>query len=285
MTAAAAPVRICPSALAVQAMKGEVLLTPKPGLVDRLDSGAHSDMDLTLFLKSADSIAPYLKEMADLTPPEGDPLGVLPLIRPVGVLAEQAMFEATCGVNTHKGQIFSLGVCTAAAVRTSGSGRDILVEAGRICCGISGELSLKKTAPGTGTSHGQKAYHKYGSSGIRGEAEAGFPAVRDTSLPAYRAALAKGCTREEAGLEALLYLMTVVEDSNVLHRRGMKGLSFMRSRAEAFILSGGMLREEAYKELSLMNCCFIEENISPGGCADLLALTLLIAEIEDDHGR
>ena len=127
-----------PAVLAVQAMREESLSVPNPVLSTVLTGGAHSDMDLPLFLKSAGAIAPFLEEMAQLTPRADSSDKVLPLIRPVGVRAEAAMFKATAGVNTHKGQIFLLGVCTAAAVRTGGGSRETLEEAGRICRGITG---------------------------------------------------------------------------------------------------------------------------------------------------
>ena len=276
MPLCAAPVR--PAHLASQAMRDEVSLSPKPGLVDRIDSGAHSDMDLPLFLKSIDAIAPFLAMMERMTPRDGASEKVLPLIRPVGVRAEAAMFEATGGINTHRGQIFCMGVCTAAAVRKPGSPRDILDEAGRICRGITGELT--KTA-GCARSHGERAFRRYGSTGIRGEAEKGFPSVANCGLPAFSTSLLAGFNREEASLEALLHLMAVVEDSTVLHRRGMQGLSLMRREAETFLYNGGMSQDGAYAKLVEMNRFFIHENISPGGCADLLALTLFTASLEE----
>ena len=276
MPLCAAPVR--PARLASQAMRDEVSLSPKPGLVDRFDSGAHSDMDLPLFLKSIHAIAPFLEKMERMTPRDGASDKVLPLIRPVGIRAEAAMFEASGGINTHRGQIFCMGVCTAAAIRRPGSPRDILDEAGRICRGITGELT---DAIGYAQSHGERAFRRYGSTGIRGEAENGFPSVANCALPAFRASFLKGVSREEAALEALLHLMAVVEDSTVLHRRGMRGLSLMRREAEVFLRNGGMSQDGAYAKLIKMNRFFIHENISPGGCADLLALTLFTASLEE----
>ncbi|OQY32975.1 MAG: hypothetical protein B6241_09460 [Spirochaetaceae bacterium 4572_59] len=278
MITATAPLIGMIAALAARAMRDEVELTPKPGLVDRLDNGSHKDMNLSLFLMSAGVIKPFLVEMARAVSPDGGSLSVLPVLRPIGIRAEEAMFKATGGINTHKGQIFSLGVCTAAAMRVGNSAAAVLEEAGRICSGICGELK------GAG-SNGQKAFLLYGSRGIRGEAEESFPSVRNNSLPRYRHAEKNGLSPEEAALESLIYLMTEVEDSNVLYRRGREGLSLMREKAEGFILSGGMMQEQAYAKLGEMNNFFIQENISPGGCADLLALTLFLAELEDSLGR
>ncbi len=269
------------SLAAAGAMKEEVLLSPKPGLVDRFDNGPHRDMDLALFLRSAEAVAPFLAEISFATPLE-EASQVLPLIRPVGRKAEEAMLGATGGVNTHKGQIFSLGVCTAAAVRTGVSPFDayaILEEAGDICQGLSRELE----GSGSPSSNGEGVYRSTGSKGARGEAEAGFPSVRNCSYPAYRQARQKGLGHEEAALQALMHLMLRVEDSNVLHRRGLEGLGILRREAAVFLNSGGMFHPEAFELLDRMNRLFIRENISPGGCADLLALTLFLIKLEDQR--
>ena len=275
---------VSPALMASLAMREEVLLTPKPGLVDQVDRGAHSDMDLPLFLKSADAVAPFLLKMADLTPPEGDASSVLPFIRPVGQDAEKAMLHATGGINTHKGQIFSLGVCTAAAVRTTRRGYPVLKvleEGGHICRGISSEL----VSPAVSRTNGGRVYRRCGSKGARGEAEAGFPSVRSHSYPAYRTGKAGGLDHNGAALHALLHLMLKVEDSNVLHRRGEDGLELMRRETGKLLAEGGMFLPDAYGRLENMNRLFVRENISPGGCADLLALTLFLVKLEEmDNG-
>ena len=43
---------------------GEVYTTPKPGLVDRHDNGAHHDMNVYTFERSADAITPYLAKIS-----------------------------------------------------------------------------------------------------------------------------------------------------------------------------------------------------------------------------
>ena len=102
----------------------EVRTTPKPGLVDLHDSGAHRDMCYQTFVDSTHAIVPYLAEMAEAGwRHDGDLKGVFPAIRPVGVKAEQAMFAATGGVNTHKGMIFSLGIIAPAWATCCGNAR------------------------------------------------------------------------------------------------------------------------------------------------------------------
>jgi triphosphoribosyl-dephospho-CoA synthase len=277
------------ASLASMAMKSEVLLTPKPGLVDRADQGAHRDMNALLFTKSADAVFPFLEAMVLAAPSDGPACAVLPVIRPIGMEAEKAMFRATEGINTHKGQIFTLGICSSAAKRVFDAGDgskspvpQVLDEAARICSGLTEELILFRSGKSRESrTNGQSVYREHGCTGVRGEAEQGFPSVGYGSLPAFRWARERGFSEEEAALEALLCLMAIVDDSNVLHRRGLAGLSLMRVQAEGFLYAGGMEQPRAMEKLQEMNRLFIAENISPGGCADLLALTLFLIHLED----
>ncbi len=101
------------------ALLGEVYATPKPGLVDRRDTGAHRDMNYETFLASTEAITPYMVRMfaegMDATAAGHTPEEVFRAIRGIGLEAEQAMYAATDGVNTHKGMIFTMGIVLAAA--------------------------------------------------------------------------------------------------------------------------------------------------------------------------
>lgn len=100
------------------ALLGEVYATPKPGLVDRRDTGAHRDMNYETFLASTEAITPYMvcmfAEGMDATAAGHTPEEVFQAIRGIGLEAEQAMYAATDGVNTHKGMIFTMGIVLAA---------------------------------------------------------------------------------------------------------------------------------------------------------------------------
>ncbi|MDO4556339.1 MAG: triphosphoribosyl-dephospho-CoA synthase, partial [Lachnospiraceae bacterium] len=102
--------------LAEKAMLDEVFTTPKPGLVDCYSNGAHLDMDLSLFCKSAKAITPHMTQMALLGADSVNlNTNLFQKIRKIGIEAEKAMFHATNGVNTHKGMIFSMGVFSTVA--------------------------------------------------------------------------------------------------------------------------------------------------------------------------
>ncbi len=272
--------------LALKSMLFEVDLSPKPGLVDALDTGAHSDMNRELFYRSAYTLEPWFEKIFTTAPRGADPAPVLPAIRKTGVKAEQAMYEATGGINTHKGQIFILGVTLAAARRRAGGNTlSILDEVSSICRGICSELTCIKPESGEESqTHGERIFSLFGSYGIRGEAEAGFPSVRYRALPRWKELLKRGCTMEEAALEALVVLMSRVQDSTVLYRSGMEGLLAMKAEACDFLEAGGIQTPSAISRLKKMNSSFVSLNISPGGCADLLALTRFLLYIEESSG-
>ena len=104
--------------MAYQALLEEVYTVPKPGLVDPYSCGAHTDMDVQTFERSAEALYPWFVRMAyqgyQLT---CTPEDLFREIRKTGMLAEEAMYRATGHVNTHKGMIFTLGIFSAAAGR------------------------------------------------------------------------------------------------------------------------------------------------------------------------
>ena len=280
--------------LAEEAILTEALLTPKPGLVDAKDSGAHQDMDIFTFVRSAVSLRTGFQEMflsgATSEVPENR---LLDIIRPIGIRMEQEMFEATKGINTHKGIIFSMGLLLAAFGRKLSkdlySGDSIPVftpqdteRIFKIIMEITKGLVTKDFRDleiKENLTHGENLYLKYGFTGIRGEAEKGYPVLRDQVLP-YLRSLYKQMTYEETLLEILFLLMKHVEDSNIVTRGGMESLSYVRSSAERFLHDGGMGQQNAYGKIAHMNEMFIERNLSPGGAADLLSLAIFIGKLE-----
>ena len=264
-------------ALAHRALIREANVTPKPGLVDRENSGAHRDMDLKLFIKSADALRPWFADCAriGLAMRDAAPEQVFARLRKRGIEAENAMFAATNGVNTHKGALFSLGIlCCAAAMEGEGAGVPaILDRAAALARPALGDLTALH--PGDARTGGEVQYLASGRTGVRGEAAAGFPHARDYGLPALKRALQDGASFNEACLHALLALMARVEDSNVLRRRGAEALRSVQSRAKA-LLERGLDPDE----LRRMNDDFVRENLSPGGSADLLAVSIFLHEIQ-----
>ncbi len=276
---------------AYQALLCEVNATPKPGLVDRANTGAHSDMDHTLFCKSAHALRPFFAQLAALgSQTAGLPQHtVLAQVRPLGLQAEAAMFHATQGVNTHKGAIFSLGLlCVAAgrrmALKQSFAPEAVCRQAGALVAGIcQRELEKKKDAPST---KGERAFIQYGYRGVRGEAEDGFPHVWGVGLPAYQAALAQSENRNNALCTALLHLIAALPDTNVLTRLNLEAALYARQAAQDCLETISNEVPGSPLWLSALNALdqdFIARRISPGGCADLLACAWFLGELSQQN--
>lgn len=261
--------------LAAAALVEEVYTTPKPGLVDLNNTGAHRDMTVQTFLYSAAALQPYFREMAELgrTLPQED---LLPALRASGIRAEAAMFKATDGVNTHKGALFSLGILCGCAGRFLAMNRRPVAED---LCSLAADLTRGICARELGVgdeTHGQGVFRKYGARGIRGEAESGFASVRMYSLPCFRQELERGTEYGEAAVKALLSLISHVPDTTVLHCRGEKIAAWAAEEAARCLAD---YREATVLELDR---AFIRENVSHGGCADLLAVTIFLHRLETE---
>jgi triphosphoribosyl-dephospho-CoA synthase len=272
--------------LAYHAMLVEVHLSPKPGLVDLINNGAHSDMDVSLFEGSASAIRPYLFDFlkAGLKHSEFSADTLLDSLRPIGIAAEKAMFEATNGVNTHKGMIFALGLVCGAVGWLKGKGIAIdsihISQVIKRCSAllVSRELKTKNTETET---HGERLYREFGLTGARGEAASGYQTVLTHSLPAYQNALLKGASAEQALWQSLLTLMANNEDTNVVSRGGMHGLRYVQNYASKLLKQGGWHDNYLEEKLLQFDRDLIARHLSPGGSADLLAITWLLAEIDE----
>ncbi len=237
------------SALAVDALIWEVDLTPKPGLVDRESVGAHQDMDLELFHRSARCLRPYFRQATTLGLAQRDCMTEL---QRAGRLAEETMLACTGGVNTHKGAVYAFGLILAALGSVLAEGGDVYKQAAA--------LAAAGLPPDTSDA---AARARYGAGGARGEALAGFPNARR----------AQAALRDCGPFAALLTLLSQVEDANLLRRGGAEGLAFVRGQA-ASILAGP---PELYvSRLRKLDGLCAAQNLSPGGSADLLALAKLL---------
>lgn len=246
--------------LAERALRLELDTTPKPGLVDRRDNGAHKDMDYALMSKSISALRPYLTRLAVESAKDIDPAK----IKEIGIEAEKAMLKATGGVNTHKGALFCIGLSVAAAsylASTTGS-----VEAYSFKELVSRAASEIPSARGT---HGAEAKRSFKAVGALENARAAYPELFADWLPYYRSLESDPFRCHKT----LLHIMTTLDDTNILHRRGAEGLAHAEAEAAR------LLEDFSESGLSSLNKDFIRENISPGGSADMLSLTIFIESI------
>ncbi len=265
---------------------GEVYATPKPGLVDRDNPGAHKDMNVETFEKSTKAILPYLLQMGEKGWDwSGTGTELFTALRPLGAAAEKAMFLATHNVNTHKGIVFSLGLVTSFSLWQLAQTGNFDSEAILQSIGESVkpvlEKDFAKIDPFHPHTHGEILYIKQGIRGIRGEAMDGFPAVETIALPMLRKLRKEGWEKEKTYIQTLLLLLSQVEDSNIISRSDLATLQWAQTETRNVLDKGGAATAEGLAAVWQLNEKFVEKNISPGGCADLLILSIYLLTMED----
>ncbi|GAB96038.1 holo-ACP synthase CitX [Kineosphaera limosa] len=265
--------------LAVRALITEARLSPKPGLVDSFSTGSHDDMDLALLERSARALRPWLR--ACWLTGARQPGSVEPLVR-IGVAAEADLMAVTGGVNTHRGALFAMGLLMGAlgAEHSTPScaafdGCRLERLRGRVADLAAPLLQTWQATASGSVSHGSAAFRALGVTGARGEAASGFATAATIGLPAYRERRRSTGDEDDAQRWALVNLMAENADTNLVHRGGEPGLRFARTWARELVerrpdpaaLTAAMSAAEAP---------FVARRLSPGGSADLLALTWLL---------
>jgi len=259
--------------LAVEAIRAEADLTPKPGLVDQRGSGAHSDMDLAMLHASADALRPAFADCASGATSFASESDLRTQLGVIGRAGERVMLAATGGVNTHRGALWAVGLLSAGAALT-GTLDGAVDLAARLAAVPDPHVTVA-------TSHGAQARRRYGVGGAAGEAQAGFPHVRLHALPALRAARHAGADEGSARLTALLTLMATVDDTCVLHRGGSDGLRALQSGAKAVLDAGGIGTARGRRLFAALDELCLSRRLSPGGSGDLLSVTLFLDALHE----
>lgn len=249
--------------LATQALQAELDTTPKPGLVDKDNNGAHRDMDYALMQRSIDTLHPYFVKLALLGC--ADALPTHTSIRDIGIEAERAMLSATNGVNTHKGALFSMGLAVVAAAHEKDT--DSL------------QTTIKALAasfPDTNGTHGSKAkLLSKGTTAIKGaldNAREGYEMLFAEWLPFY---IERRKEHDAYTLhKTLLRIMCDLDDTNVIYRTDLATAEEVKQEARA------LLDNFSKAALKDMDRHYTTRNISPGGAADMLSLTIFIGSIQ-----
>ena len=258
----------------------EVTAGIKPGLVDRFNSGSHKDMDIFTFIDSACAIGRYFEDFAFIGY-EWDDLSsdCLLSIRPLGIECEKTMFNATNGINTHKGAIFSMSVISACAAYVYKKHSKIDIDTLCESCSLilqNIKNDFQNLENKENLTHGEKLYLKYGTLGIRGEALSGFSSVRKYAIPEIVKLDNPNYKKEDVLVNTLLSLISNVEDTNILARSNKKTMNYATDTAKKCLDLGGAFTEEGKKSILEADNLFRELNISHGGCADLLAVSIAI---------
>lgn len=262
---------------ATKALLYEVSVNPKPGLVDPISSGPHPDMDVFTFIDSALALQKYFQQVANLainfekTLPE-----MFIELRELGKEAEKTMLMATNGVNTHKGAIFSLTIMIAAEAHVYRYGGELRPTIQEMLQGLTKNdfQNVESKNPNELTA-GERQFLSLGYAGIRGEAEKGYPIVFDDGYPMLKKTAG---TRNQRLMDTFLKIVSVNIDSNLIKRANNDPaiVKWAQNQAIKVMELGGSKTSAGRNQLEKMNQEFLNRNLSLGGSADLLALTIFL---------
>jgi len=256
------------ASLAARALVEEAELTPKPALVDGRGSGAQPDLSLGLMRRSAQCLAPFFELMA-LTSLEQIPTQTLREdLGTIGRWAEHAVLGCTGQVNNYRGAIWFLGLLVSAAAMGAASPEAIVETARQLACLPDSNAPLQ--------SQGLQAAGQYKVTGARGEARAGFPSVIAAGLPRLRLSRQVDDSETLARLNALLAIMTRLDDSCLLDRGGPAALETAQDGAASILEAGGVATREGWRLLQQLDHDLLILNGSPEGSADMLSATIFL---------
>ena len=261
--------------MATRALKAELNTTPKPGLVDSHDSGAHRDMDHALMMRSIRAMHPYFVRLATLGYDSPQLPAYNDIVR-IGIEAEKAMFNSTGGVNTYKGALFSMGLAVTAATYIIGRGEVATTTHGKeyvpnslISTTI---IQLANGFPDTSGTHGSRA-KQLAQAGRKlksalDNAREGYSQLFGEWLPFYETRI-KG-DDSYVKHKTLLRIMCDLDDTNIVYRTDYDTMLQVKTEARRLL--------EDFSEAGIedMNRDFMSRNISPGGSADMLALVVFL---------
>ncbi|BCN32660.1 triphosphoribosyl-dephospho-CoA synthase CitG [Anaeromicropila herbilytica] len=268
------------SSYAMQAMLYEVSCAPSPGLVSPVSNGAHKDMDYFTFIDSSVVLSKYFALFVQEGYSNKSCKEIFRSIRAIGIMAEEEMFINTKGVNTHKGMLFLMGIACAAtgkALYDNQSFSDIQSIIKEMTKGIV-DKELLPLRESLNLSHGEKLFLKYKNEGVRGEVEKGMPTVFDYALEFYKENMELSLNNRL--VNTLIKIMAICNDTTILHRHNPQTLEEVKQKAQDILSIGGMRSYQGREKINELSTEFIERNISPGGSADLLAITVFFYFVE-----
>jgi triphosphoribosyl-dephospho-CoA synthase len=262
---------------AALALYDELALSPKPGLVTLVDTGSHDDMDAHTFMRSLFSLRGYFVHVAGL----GAARANFEALERCGIAAEKRMLEATGGINTHRGAIFTLGLLCAAAGAVAQSAHTLTPAILRHALLQRWGPALHARTQRPSTLPGGIAARRYALRSASEEARLGFPVLFETALPAMRVGASRGIGQQQVLLDTLFHVMAVMDDSNLAHRGGLPGLHFAQEAARGFLSAGGAAAPGGMAAATAIASEFVARRLSPGGAADTLAAACLVTRLQN----
>ncbi|MCL8211454.1 2-(5''-triphosphoribosyl)-3'-dephosphocoenzyme-A synthase [Mesoplasma sp. JKS002658] len=249
---------------ALKAIKSEMESYPSLGLVSKINSGSHKDMDINDFYKSYEVFPAYLQAIEKNL----NEIKTFLDLRIIGLKYEQAMLEQTNQINTHKGLIFALGIFYYSLLKNRDKTK-IIPEIKTFC------FPLKEDFKGNLDTKGL-AFYQQGINGARQTALSGYQVVFDAYDFYYQLLVNQQLAENEVNFTLLLYFLVHIEDTTLISKIGISSYRKVQIRASILLKKLQTNYQQATAEIETFNNWAIKNNISPGGSADLLVLVDLL---------
>ncbi|EGG58477.1 putative triphosphoribosyl-dephospho-CoA synthase, partial [Enterococcus faecalis TX1467] len=124
---------------------------------------------------------------------------------------------------------------------------------------------------------GERLFVQHGLTGIRGEAQQGYPAVFEQGVPYYQKHQG---TQQQKLIDTLLYLSLYVEDTNLIKRsQNVQIFEIYQPLIQEYFALGGTQTLRGTLCLERLNHLFKEKNWSIGGSADALILVVFLDKL------
>jgi holo-ACP synthase / triphosphoribosyl-dephospho-CoA synthase len=265
----------------------EVCVYPKPGLVSCENSGSHRDMDVGTFILSSTTLTKFFACFLNAGIKEKDPKRLFNKIRAIGNCGERKMYQATHGINTQKGLIFIMGIILSAlgALGLETSKEEIMIYIKKMCKNLVIDDFKKIRNLNRSLTSGEEAFINYNITGIRGEAENGFPSVFRIGLPSILEGISQRMSFNDAIIQGLLKIMSQLEDTNLLKRGNIEELKFIQKKASEILSYGGMSSQKGRKFFQRLNLDTNHLGLSPGGAADILAACIFFILLKGKYPK
>lgn len=250
------------------ALEAELETTPKPGLIDKRNNGSHTDMDYIMMTESISEtvrgVWRFLEEVDAWRKEDGKDIRKLSSALKRSGQATEALMRGRFGVNTHNGALFSSGLISVSAYMTGS----------RRTCDIG--VYIKEVAEcyeRADNTKGAAAVKEYGVKGALDNARDGYREVFEKYLPYYRKNRQEQ-NENDARVKLLLYIIRSLGDTNLYVRGGKEGAEWAAARADE-VLTETERKGYSRSMVEELDDEFIKRRLSPGGSADMLALTVL----------
>lgn len=226
------------------------------GCVNLWSKGSHDDMDYDLFIISKNSIIKSLKEISWAKICDFDHL------REMGKVVESQMFEATSGINTHKGLIF-LHMFLAKAYMARINWQDLNSYVKILAKPLSGDYLTKDKA---------RKWEKNKLDDIRSYPLSGFESLSkivDDIYPKYI-----------SDLYLTLYLIADTDDTTTFGRSDLKTLKMLQEKASEILKLNN--NKDFYRQAKILSDYYLANKISSGGVADLFTTIRTLQYLRKD---